>query len=127
MTTVTVKFQTRAAADKARQKLLQDGYEPNALVIHDDVSESSRNDTLDSSAVASAMGKGMELGALAAIPVVGPLLASGPLDQAADETQAHLSPAFANFGRTRGIRMSITTAHPEKVRRDLSKLGAKRA
>ena len=73
------------------------------------------------------MGTGMELGVLAAIPVVGPLLASGPLDQAADKTQAHLSPAFANFGRTRGIRMSITTTNPEKVRRDLSKLGAKRA
>ncbi len=133
--TVVGVFTDARAAEMARTQLIKEGYPASVIEIHHETdptdestpaSDASDGDNLDGSAVGLAMGTGLELGALAAIPILGPLLASGPLQNAAQQSQHHLEHAFEDFGREPSprITLKITTDHPDRTRDRLQALGA---
>ncbi len=127
--TVVGFFENVDTAETARAQLIKEGTPASAIETHhhiDASSESEGSDYIDGSAVGSAIGTGIELGALAAIPIVGPWLASGPLQKSAQQTDQDLEHAFEDFGRKPSTQpcLRVTTANPDQIRDRLRALGA---
>lgn len=93
-------FERLADARRARTRLVEAGVDPDqlAVVARHLPSPLQRNETIDGSALGEAMGTGVELGVVAAIPIIGPILAMGPLERIATNTQQRLKDAFQDFG-----------------------------
>lgn len=129
MITLIAEFETLDRAQTARQQLLKAGYAEASVRVPDpsfpSQTATAESPRVDGSAIGSALGTGIELGMIAAIPFVGPLLALGPLEHAAEKSQDRLAPAFTDSPHPESIRMTVVTDQPDKARRDLRRLGAR--
>ena len=103
MAVFAVLFNTPEAAQHARQRLRGAGFDAATLHVVDRSVEAARelpgNTDIDGSALGSTWATGVELGALAAIPILGPILAAKRLGHLANQTDADFDTAFADYGR----------------------------
>ncbi len=111
-----VLFNTPEAARHARQRLRTAGFDAATLHVIDRGIEAARelpgNTDLDGRAMGSTLGTGIELGVLAAIPILGPLWAAKRLGPLANQTDADFDTAFADYGklseRAEGVLRAVT-------------------
>jgi hypothetical protein len=94
-------FENSEDAESARRHLIQGGVDGSRISIirQEDLAgrqeQSNTNTPIDSGAIGSAIVTGMELGTVAAIPFIGPLLAYGPLNRVASQTGEDLQDDFS--------------------------------
>lgn len=93
-------FDRLSDARRMRSRLLEAGMDRDrvALIARRLPAELQREQTIDGGALGEAMETGVELGVVAAIPIIGPILAMGPLERIATATQQRLKDAFEDFG-----------------------------